>query len=135
MLLDGLPVNVCYTLSGQQIERSSMSIIEHEPQVQEAPAQLDEMGKAFLEAADIIRKHGLWQAKTPRYIDTPQRCIMLAIGEVMDIGVHPGKYPTWFAVCERLGFRYYNEATAWNDTKGRTKEQVIERLERAAYNL
>jgi hypothetical protein len=106
-----------------------MSIIEHEPQVQEAPAQLDEMGKAFLEAADIIRKHGLWQSKHPM---KNQRCMMLAIGDVIHGGPMANDYVTFV---DRLGFNSYNEATAWNDTKGRTKEQVIERLERAAYNL
>lgn len=114
-----------------------MAIIEREVVVEPPKLlDLDEAGRALMQAADMIRRQGWFQKNCSDYDDDETRgpqCAALAIG---NCGNHSSE-PYWrFATS--LGFKsngfnnHHNFIWNWNDTPGRTKEQVIEALERAA---
>jgi hypothetical protein len=119
-----------------EIERPE--VIEPPAPVEE-PNPLDETGEVLLRAAEIVRRGWTqcrrWQAKgvvSPRV----SYCIAGALGVATvgdpDVSVEatPMRRPM-----ERLWDHLGRNPIGWNDTPGRTKDEVAEALERAAYGL
>lgn len=90
----------------------------------ERPQVIDRVGAVLLDAADYLEKFGWLQNEWGFGFQTA-RCVMGAIGEC-DHGFY------YNDAKERLGATGL-ELIAWNNTPGRTKEEVIARLRNAAY--
>lgn len=92
--------------------------------------QLDETGQVLLRAADIIRKNG-WAGAHKWGNPGHPRCVMGAIDEASwrDDGTFYGYARPADRFEASIGFRY---GVNWNNEPGRTQEQVVEALERAA---
>ena len=85
---------------------------------------MSSVSEVLEQAAELIRRHGWVQRK---YGTTGEGyCI---IGAIIAVPKHESGYPAIEALREELGGQ---SVMLWNDTEGRTKEEVLELLERAA---
>jgi hypothetical protein len=112
--------------------------IEHTPTITPAPTELGKAGEVLMQAAEIIRLVGWGQWPGQDHYQGPERCLMTAINGTRWFGDGVGEGAILKArdqVVRSLGFSCDQEAIDWNDTPGRTKEEVIEALERAAYGV
>lgn len=98
---------------------------------------LPEPDPVFLAAARLLRE-GWSQGQMRREPNRLLRllgartryCLWGALNAVIPPGAS-GRYST-FRLCEALGL---DDPMGWNDEPGRTQEEVVERVERAAYGL
>lgn len=108
-----------------------MAIVEHEVGVRQDVrlVQVDEVGQALLNAADVLRRDGWCQGESR----DPQgrHC---ALGALMEAGSVTAVMRGGVRLKRSLGLEDTSVAF-WNDRPERTKEQVIEALERAAYGV
>lgn len=77
-----------------------------------------------MQAADLIRRHGWVQRKCGTTGEG--YCI---IGAIIAVPKHESGHPAIEALREELGGQ---SVVFWNDTEGRTQEEVLELLERTA---
>lgn len=83
---------------------------------------VDEDGEVLRKAAELIEQGGWWDGCSETASES--HCIVTALVAVR--GLSRGmEY-------KRMGFGNGNDAAAWNDTPGRTKQEVIARLRSAA---
>ncbi len=100
--------------------------------------QLTEHGKIYLEAANLLEKKGWCQNHSSNIFD--QICLAEALhrsvygsqesvnmNKVSDVRAWN---PSFVALSKFIG----EDVIRWNDTHGRTKAEVIEKLREAAYN-
>jgi hypothetical protein len=118
-----------------------MAIVEHEVMTERA-AELDEASRILLHAAALIRSAGWTQWKTCDE-RTGAMCTGAAI-TLAETGVdlwpidHGDNSPSMRKFVKALGgpggvpSRFIAN---WNDQEGRTAEEVVEALERAAYGV
>ena len=108
-----------------------MATIEVERVQTEQPAAVDEVGQVLLRAADILRESGWCRYRTRR--EDGARCAIGAIGEAAAGSGRKYIY-AYDRMADALGIRDIGIGF-WNDRPERTKEQVIEAFERAAYRV
>lgn len=108
------------------------------------PAPLADPDPVLLEAARLLREgwgQGRYRLKPPFYLRLlgakPRYCLIGAISEAGRLTINfPGYLPSAsLPYIEALGFKHPNDALRWNDAEERTQEEVVERVERAAYGL
>ena len=93
------------------------------------PVELNETGKVLLRARDILLERG-WVQGVSGAPGGP-RCVGGAMSEASDSG-HAVETFTRFVTS--VGIRLGGVAP-WNDAPGRTREEVVLALERAAYQV
>lgn len=99
---------------------SDESIVKH--------LEIDSVGTVLLKAAAYIEEHGWCQNSL--ITDDGKVCAMGAIHMICGGGLLP--CPTFYAAKERLEQCTESLLSKWNDTPGRTKEEVIAALRAAA---
>lgn len=109
-----------------------MATVEHDVRVrEEVPAEVKH--PELLEAADLIRKSclrkGLWTEGGDGF------CALGAVFQVRYGGWDRRGNDQGKDVARALEFFSTGDLFTWNDAPERTKEEVIERLERAAYGV
>lgn len=103
-----------------------MAIVEHEPQVE--PKELDEIGAILMRAADLLRGEVGWcQGQVADAAGN--RCVL---GALVVASIETDKPHLWKMSAAALRRSLGRAPSVWNDQSGRTKEEVIEALERAA---
>ncbi len=100
--------------------------------------QLTEHGKIYLEAANLLEKKGWCQNHSSNKFD--QICLAEALHrsvygsqEMVNTTTVSDKW-AWRPYLHALSKFIGEDAIGWNDTPGRTKAEVIEKLREAAYN-
>jgi hypothetical protein len=101
-------------------------IPEAPPKPADKPVELDETGKVLMRAAEIVRERGWCQLD---YEDDQGR--VCAAGALY--AASGDEWPYVAMGRRRLAASLGRAVETWNDVPGRTKEEVIEALERAAY--
>jgi hypothetical protein len=106
------------------------SEVKHLPKVDHTPAELDAASKLLLKAADYVEKNGWCQHELQS--GDGRVCIVGALSAVADeiflVGTHS-------AAWTRLQKALNKMAGTWNDTQGRTKEEVVAKLRAVALGL
>ena len=113
---------------------TAVSIIEQEVITRESPAEVDEVGRVLLEAAEIVRRgwcQGALVTSGGKY------CVLGALNVVTCGDVYSLQYSSENLAArkrlrESLGIVWLH---TWNNAPGRTAEEVAEALERAACGL
>lgn len=110
-----------------------MAIVEQE-RVRERE-RLAEPDPVLLRAAEIVRER--WGQGTPSFGSGGQACAMgaIAIAGGFDYFRWMPSDAESLRYAKALGFKNSCEVADWNDTEGRTADEVAEALERAAYGL
>jgi hypothetical protein len=86
---------------------------------------LDEPAKLLMKAADLIEKHGWCQG---RWRATDGRLCLR--GAIINSGSHQVAFAAIHRVDAAIGGPY--TSVGWNDTMGRTKEEVVAKLRSVA---
>lgn len=103
-------------------------------EIQAPPAKLAEPNPVLLRAAAIVRER--WTQDSATALEGPPRCAMTAIAEIADRAGDASLFWTArAALVKSLGLASEWMVPDWNDAPGRTKEEVAEALERAAWGL
>lgn len=111
-----------------------MTTTSQYPRVLPEPQRLAQPDPVLLLAAEIVRERGLcqgpWRAGGPL-------CAAGAVGEAgADLGLSRTRMESRVLKFARaLGRSAATDVHDWNDTPGRTAEEVAEALERAAYGV
>lgn len=92
--------------------------------------ELEPVQQHLLEAAEYLRSHG-WESGLWRCLIRGSVCMMGAVSKVTEEDFSRSSTPYHEAYL-RLSSYAGRCAVAWNDQPGRTVEQVIDLLERAA---
>lgn len=113
-----------------------MSVVEQE-QVGERAVELDTAGRELVRAAEIVRER--W-GQGDELLNSSKRCAFTSLTEAQGGDVYGGDgFKTLNSeALHRFKDSLHLEVTAiyrWNDTTGRTAEEVATALERAAYGL
>jgi hypothetical protein len=92
--------------------------------------ELDGPGKILIDAANYFSDHGWCQGTTTD--KEGNKCILGALCYVVEKNRY--NFDDYFIASRRL--KNYTKSTvySWNDAKGRTKEQVVELLNKVAYH-
>jgi hypothetical protein len=111
-------------------------IPEAPPKPDDKPVELDETGRVLLRAAEIVRERWCQGRYTDRF---GGHCAVGAVAKASGAEVFADQ--EFVILTESLSAALAQLALAlggewvpgWNDTPGRTAEEVVEALERAAY--
>lgn len=102
------------------------SEVKNFPKVDHTPAELDDLSRALLKAADYIERHG-WQ----------QEFLGCGGGPVCVLGgiyyANEGRY--YITAAGRLMDSLGGRADQWNDRPGRTQAEVVAKLRAVALGL
>lgn len=110
-----------------------------QPKVDHTPAQLDEVSRLMLKAADLIEKHGL--AKDERCSAEGAYCVhgALAMAETgnPEAWDNPLEYVATARIFKTLGVQettFFNPRgiAQWNNAPGRTQDEVVAKLRAVA---
>jgi hypothetical protein len=97
--------------------------------VPDKPAELDEVGKVLMRAAEIVRKR--WTQGT--FFDHAGNvCVAGALNEASTGSALHHRPELWAEVAKRWGV---DDVGQYNDAPGRTANEVAEALERAAIGV
>ncbi len=103
--------------------------------------QLTEHGKIYLEAANLLEKKGWCQrmATLGGKVCMGEALYKATFSTELSSSEHhltadPPKREKWKSVNNALSKFIGRDVVGWNDTPGRTKAEVIEKLREAAYN-
>lgn len=109
-----------------------MATVEHEVKV-DVPAGVDETSEALLRTAEICRER--WVRCSFGGNRGDKHCVRGAIWEVAGMEMNEIYINAVQRLRLSLGLSSEGRLISWNDNLHRTKEDVIEALERAAYGL
>jgi len=96
------------------------------------PSGLDTPGVLLLEAADYIEKNGWCQKMAYQHSSNgmTSSCAIWAL-----VLMRKGDFKNWDIAVNRLStYTEDGNIPNWNDTPGRTKEEVVSALREAAFN-
>lgn len=111
-----------------------MTAVIEDPKVLVQPEPLAAPDPVLLRAAEILRERGFCQG--PWRVGGPL-CTAGAVGQAAEeLGiVRPEMEARLLRLAGALGGSAFPDVHSWNDAPGRTADEVVEALERAAYGL
>lgn len=108
------------------------SEVKHLPKVDHTPAHLSDVSKTILKAADLIEEKGWIQG---RWASSHGYCMRGAVYGVFNNGGAFGDTPTPILGYMESRMPPGQDCMKFNDTPGRTKEEVVSRMRSIALGL